>query len=278
MHKPISLSIDTITEDTKILYKNITQGDTLKFTISVYQNSASLDLTGQTVHVIVKRSSGYSVEIITGNPLLTVTGNEIVAIFKDEYLCTDVKGNTNGQVILIDSNGESSTNYFNFEVEESLATDIVEKSADKLDSLIAIEETIADYNSNASYLDEQNQLAIQLKSEMIVLNDTSEDLAVRLETDIVNGTDTAERLENDISIGNQLHSDLQQDFSIGIPLHNNLLADIANGNYTLSQLQELDWPYIQSMLALLETVFIGMPLTDENDVGLTDENDVVLTM
>jgi hypothetical protein len=277
MQKPISLEIDTTTGGTKILDKNITQGDTLKFTIKVYQGSQSLDLTGQTIHIVVKRSSGYSVEMKTGNSLLSVNGNIVTAIFKDEYLCTDVKGDTNGQIILIDSSGESSTNYFNFEVEESLAADVVAKTANKLDSLIAIEETIEDYNANADHLEEQNNLAIQNKADLTALNTTSETLANRLETDIANGTATAERLENDIAAGNQLHSNLQQDFNTGGVLHNNLLADIANGNYTIAQLQGLNWPYIQSMFHLFETMIYNTALTNESDIELTDENDIVLT-
>ncbi|WP_236897020.1 BppU family phage baseplate upper protein [Clostridium beijerinckii] len=278
MQKPISLEIDTTTGGTKILDKNITQGDTLKFTIRVYQGTQSLDLTGQTIHIVVKRSSGYSVEMKTGNPFLSVSGNVVTAIFKDEYLCTDVKGDTNGQIILIDSNGESSTNYFNFEVEESLAADVAVKTANKLDSLIAIEETIENYNANADHLEEQNNLAIQNKADLTDLNATSGNLANRLETDITNGTNAAIRLENDTATGNQLHSNLQQDFNTGGVLHNNLLADIANGNYTIAQLQGLNWSYIQSMLNLLELSFKGSRLTDGNGNYLTDGNGNYLTM
>lgn len=152
MQKPISFNIDTTNDSPLYIDKNINQGDTLAFTIKVSQGSQSLNLTGQTVHIIIKRSSGYSVEMVTGNILLNTSGNTIIAIFKDNYLCTDATGTTIGEIKLVDSNGESSSNKFFFEVKESLETDIITKSANVLDTFIGIQNLISSAKLNTGDL------------------------------------------------------------------------------------------------------------------------------
>ena len=85
MKKPIKISIDTITGRTVENYDNIRKGDTLLMSISMYQNSASLNLTGQTIHVILTKSDGYSVEkIITG-----LTNNIIPIAFDERVRCRE---------------------------------------------------------------------------------------------------------------------------------------------------------------------------------------------
>lgn len=278
MQKPIKTDIDTTNQDKKLIFNNVIQGDTLKLTINVYQGSASLDLTGQNIHIIVKRSSGTSVEMVTGNTFLSSSGNTIIAIFKDEYCITDTIGDTTGEIVLIDANGESSTNHFIFTVEESLSNNIIPKMSDKLDTLLGIEETIANYNQNAGYLSEQNALAIQNKAELTALNSTSDTLADRLETDITNGTSAAERLETDIATGDVLDTTLKADIATGNTLHNNLSISISNGNNVIAELQNVNWEKIQSFMDLMDTMLNGIPLIDENSNRLTDENGNYLTM
>ena len=142
MQKPISFNIDTTNDSPFYIDKNINQGDTLAFTIKVSQGSQSLSLANQEVHIIIKRYNGYSVEMKTGNALLSVSNNTITAVFKDEYSCTDTIGNTVGEVILTDATGESSTNHFYFEVKKSLASDLIVKLSDKLDTLIEIQNLV----------------------------------------------------------------------------------------------------------------------------------------
>jgi plasmid maintenance system antidote protein VapI len=221
---------------------------------------------------VLQKPDGYATEKIINS----VTGNIFQVAF--DVQATIAVGDVEGVVEIIDSNGSNVTNTFTFEVKENPASSVVVNSKNEIETLQQIIGLIASYNANADNLAVQNVLAIQNKADLTALNTTSETLANRLESDITNGTATAIRLENDIVTGNQLHSNLQQDFDTGGALHNNLLADIANGNYTISQLQGLYWPYIQSMLHLVEISFKGSRLTDGNGNYLTDGSGNYLTM
>ena len=214
----------------------------------------------------------------TGNALLNTSGNTIVAIFKDNYLCTDAIGTTIGEIKLVDANGESSSSKFFFEVKESLEKDIITKSANVLDTFIGIKNLIDSYNTNADNLATHNQLATQNKAELQGLNTNAETLANRVEKDITDGTEVAERLELDIATGNQVDSNLKQDISTGNTLHNNLLLDIANGNDILQKLPTLNWNIILSYIELMNTMLSGSRLTDGNGNYLTDGNGNYLTM
>lgn len=278
MQKPIRLDIDTTNDSKVYIDKNITQGDTLIFTINLFQGSQNLNLTGQTIHIIIKRSTGFDIEMTTTNPNLSFSGNTITAVFKEEYLCTDALGDTKGQIVLIDSNGESSTNQFIFEVKENLGTDVVAKSADKLDTLIGINEIIAEYNGNADNLAIQNALALQHEADLTQLNSDGTILANRLETDITNGTSTAERLETDITTGTNLAERLATDITNGTTVAIRVENAVIDGNVVINELQNVNWPVIQSFIDLMEIALSGMRLTDENGNYLTDENGNYFTM
>ena len=278
MQKPISFNIDTTNDSPLYIDKNINQGDTLAFTIKVSQGSQSLNLTGQTVHIIIKRASGYSVEMVTGNILLNTSGNTIVAIFKDNYLCTDAIGTTIGEIKLVDANGESSSNKFFFEVKESLEKDIITKSANVLDTFIGIKNLTDSYNVNANNLAIQNQLAIQNKKDLADLNTNAETLANRVEKDIVDGTGIAERLELDITTGNQLDSNLKQDFTQGNSLLAALLTATVNGNATIEGLKNVNIDTILSYISLMQIMLKGTRLTDGLGKYLTDGNGNYLTI
>lgn len=274
MHKPISFKIDTIIGNTYEIPKNIRKGDTLAMTISMFQDSLSLNLTGQTIHIIIRKPDGYSVDMRSETAMgyLTVSNNQIVAIFKDKYIATSAAGIATGEIHLIDTNGEDITNWFVFEVGESLADDIVIKSEDKIDTLLEIENTIANYNLNADILAEQNNLAIQNKAELQALNTNANSLAVRLENDIVNGIEVAERLENDILTGNSLDITLKDDIKNGSTIHDNLQIAITDGNEVILQLQNnANWPMIQQIFDLVNKMSVGT-LDDENGDPWVDEN------
>ena len=264
MQKPIPISIDTTNDSPYYIDKNINQGDTLAFTIKVSQGSQSLNLTGQTVRIIIKRSSGYSVEMKTGNSLLNVSNNTITAVFKDDYLCTDAAGNATGEIILIDSSGESSTNHFYFEVKKSLASDLIVKLSDKLDTLIEIQNLISSANLSTGDLQGIINAAIQHEGILTGINNNASNLAVRLETDIANGLVVANRVE----LAN----------SNGLITENKLQVATTNGNEVVNQLKNLNWSSFQSWINLMEFITSGMPFTDENNVEFTDENNVVFTM
>ena len=214
----------------------------------------------------------------TGNALLNTSGNTIVAIFKDNYLCTDVIGTTIGEIKLVDSNGESSSNKFFFEVKESLGTDIITKSANVLDTFIGIKNLIDSYNANADNLATQNQLAIQNKAELQGLNTNAETLANRVEKDIVDATGIAVRVESDITTGNQLDSNLKQDFTQGNSLLAALLTATVNGNATIEGLKNVNIDTILSYISLMQIILKGTILTGGLGNYLTDGNGNYLTI
>lgn len=280
MQKPITIDIDTTNDSPFYIDKNINQGDTLAFTIKVSQGSQSLDLTGQTIHIIVKRSTGFSIEMTTGtgNPRISANGNTITAIFKDDYLCTDATGEAIGEIILTDSIGGSSTNHFHFEVKQSLASNIIVKMSDKLDTLTEIENLIDTADLNVDGLQEVIDSAIQNKAELTAINNTSNTLANRLEIDAANGTNVAIRLENDVVTGNLVAARVETANSNGIITENKLQLATTSGNEVVNQLKNLNWESFQSWIYLMEFITSGMPFTDENNVEFTDENNVVYTM
>jgi len=277
--KQISFSIDTTNQDTKILPYNIMQGDDLQCTINLYQGSASLNLSGQTINVLVRRANKNDTEIATGNSLLSISEDTLTVTFKDNYMVTDAAGDCKLEIVITDSSGGSTTNTCIFTVNESLQSNLIVKLDDQIDTLSKINNFINDFNNSKDELETDLIEANEKITTLTELNSDGTQLANRLEIDITNGTELANRLEDNIQTGNQLDSNLKQDITIGTPLHTILLADIANGNYTSQQLKDANWPYIQSMLKLFEKQFLeGQELTDENDVAFTDENDVIFTM
>jgi hypothetical protein len=272
VQKPIKVKIDTTTSCTVTNYSNIRKGDTLKMTIVMYQDSESLDLTGQSMHIILRKADGYSVE----KRISSVTGNLFDINF--DIQATLAVGYVEGEVQVSDLNGNCISNHFTFEVKPTLGEDIVIKSADQIETLQQIIGLINTYNANADNLAIQNQLALQNEANLSALNSNAETLTNRVEEDIVDATEVAERVEEDISKGNQLDSNLKQDFSIGFPLHDKLLVDIANGNDIIQKLPSLNWNVILSYIDLMNTMLGGSRLTDGNGNYLTDGNGNYLTI
>jgi len=275
--KPLSLSIDTINNDTVLKYENVRKGDTLKFNISIFEDSQSKNLAGESMHIVLAKPDGYAVEKIINS----ITGNNFDVEF--DVQATLSVGDIEGIIEIISTNSQGVvtsdiTNIFTFEVKPNPSSNIVIKSADQIETLQQIVNLINNYNANADNLAIQNTLAIQNKADLTALNNTSDELVDRLETDAANGTEVAIRLEGDISTGNQLDSNLKGNIVTGTTVHNNLLIDILNGNATIAQLQNLDWNYIQSMFNLLEKMIADSILTDESSNRFTDENGNYLTM
>lgn len=169
MLKPIDLSVDTVTNQIVENYEDISKGDTLIFTINMYQDTAQLDLTGQTIHVILRKSDGKNLEnIITG-----VIGNEFITEFPQQ--ATLIEGTVKGEVKLIDSEGASTSNKFTFEVGETLGTDIVEKSADAIQTLKDIDDAldVSVTNEIAQSRGTFEKLSYRLKDSDDILTETS---------------------------------------------------------------------------------------------------------
>jgi hypothetical protein len=136
MLKPISLNIDTKINQTVECYSSISKGDTLSITFKIFQNSASLDLTNQKVYVILLKPDGNVIEnVITG-----ITGNTFIAEFDQQ--ATLAEGDVFGDVMLIDSKGQSTSNMFVFGVGKSLYSSILDSSASQIQTLLDLEKIL----------------------------------------------------------------------------------------------------------------------------------------
>lgn len=273
MKKPIRISIDTITKQTVVNYSNIVKGDILQMTISMFQNSASLSLTGQTIRIILRKPDGYSIE---KKNLTVASGNTLIVDF--DVQATLAFGEVLGEIQLNDADGTSISNKFTYIVDSTLADDIVTKSMDKIETLQQIEGIIDDYNSNLGDLDAANILAKQNIDNLEDKITTGTTLDNTLKQDISTGNALDLVLKDDINKSNALDQILKQDISNGNNTNNNLLSSIANGNVVIAELANVNWTYIKSMINLLEVITNGMPITTENDVDITTENDVEITM
>jgi hypothetical protein len=272
MQKPISIDLDTTNDESVIQYENIRKGDTLLMTFNLFQGSVSLNLTGQSMHIVLQKSDGYAVEKIVNS----VTGNNFQVAF--DLQATLSVGDVIGIIEISDVNGTDISNTFTFEVKENPSSSIVINSKNEIETLSQITALINNYNNNADYLKQQNDLATQNIATLETDNTNGVNTAVRLEKDIVDGTATAVRLEGDITTGNALDLTLKDDITTGNQTDNNLKISITNGNQVVTELQNVDWVKIKSFMDLMEIVMNGMPLTDENAVELTDENGQVLTL
>lgn len=272
MQKPISISVDTTNDATVAKYDNVRKGETLLMTIKLFQNSASLNLTGQTVYIILRKPDGYSVE----KSVSGLTGNILTIAFDEQ--ATLAVGEVIGEVQIIDSSGTNITNWFTFEVKPTLADDIIIESSSEIETLQQIQELIDNYNDNADNLATQNNLALQRINTLESDISTGNTLHNNLQNDISIGNALHTTLQNDISTGNSLDTTLKADFVTGETLHNNLTTDIAVANEAIINLAGVNWSTIQSYIDLMDIMLSGMTITDENNVDITDENGNVITM
>ena len=272
MQKPISVAIDTKNDDARCLYENIRKGDTLLMTIKIFQDSASLNLTGQTMHIVLKKPDGYSVEKIASG----VTGNTFQVAF--DVQATLAIGDVEGIVEISDSNGTNITNVFSFEVKENPSSNIITQSSNQIETLSQIVALINSYNANADNLATQNTLAIQNIATLEGDISTAQATDTTLKSDISTGQVLDATLKSDISNGNTIHSNLLNDISTGNILYLNLDTAIANGNATIEGLKDVNIDTIKSYISLMDAILNGTRLTDENGNYLTDESGNYLTL
>lgn len=276
MQKPINVKIDTTNDESVISYNNIRKGDTLLMTFKVFQGSQSLNLTGQTMHIVLQKPDGFAVEKIASS----VTGNMFQVAF--DVQATLAVGDVEGIVEISDVNGTDITNTFTFEVKKNPSSSIVINSKNEIETLSQISGLIAAYNGNADNLAIQNNLALAnistLKNDIV----TSNTLDVALKNDIVVGTPLDVALKSDISIGQALDILLKSDISTGNAVNSSLITSIANGNEVIANLLNANWPSvwktIQEILSFYELITKGTMLTDGNGNYLTDGNGNYLTM
>jgi len=274
--KPIKLSVDTINDATVAIYDNIRKGDTLLMVIKLFQGSQSLDMTGQQIRIILHKSDGYDVEkILTG-----LTGTVLTVAF--DVQATLAGGDVQGEIQLTDATGTTISNWFVFEVKQSLGSNIVIKSSDKIETLQQVDALIAEYNGNAGQLAIQNALALTNISTLESDITTGNTLDESLKNDISIGTPLDLVLKSDISIGQALDILLKSTIAIGNTTNNTLLTSISNGNEVITNLTNANWnevwATIQEILSFYIVISQGTIITDENKNYITDENGLIITM
>jgi hypothetical protein len=141
MQKPIKIDLDTVTNQTVTNCNNIRKGDTLAITISVYENGRPLDVSTQTIKIILSKPDGTTYE-----KQVCSQGNIINAELDDQ--ATSAIGRVIGQIEIYDIKGSTITNQFIYTVFGSLASDVMAKSVDSIQTLAQIDELLANCNIN----------------------------------------------------------------------------------------------------------------------------------
>lgn len=164
MRKPIVVKLDTITNLSETLYSNIVYGDTLQIKFCLFENSVGLNLSGQTITLIIKKPNGHGIERnITG-----ITSNTFTVNLNEQATC--IYGDVEGELILTDSNGTSISNRFSYHVKKGLQDDLI-KSIDDVETLVSLRQLIADsQNSLDKYKDTVYQIAGTTDSIQALIN------------------------------------------------------------------------------------------------------------
>ncbi|OOM75505.1 BppU family phage baseplate upper protein [Clostridium sp. BL-8] len=125
LYIPIDIQIKNIVECTQL----VKRGDTLTLIIKVFNNAVLADLTSQSIDLILKKSDGKLIE-----KTITSVSNGVITATLDVQ-ATNVAGIVQGEVQIYTSNTLSSTNTFTFNVDPSLADEVLEVSKDNIQVL-----------------------------------------------------------------------------------------------------------------------------------------------
>lgn len=120
--------------------------DTLNLKIAVFDKGILKNLTGQTINLILRKSDGTNIE-----KSITSINLNIATITLDKQ-ATAASGLVEGELQIVDSNGQSTTNTFTYNVSNSLATDIQIKSKDDINTLQDMRALIATYKEEIQAL------------------------------------------------------------------------------------------------------------------------------
>jgi predicted transcriptional regulator len=172
MQKPIKIDLDTVTNQTVTNCNNIRKGDTLAITISVYENGRPLDVSTQTIKIILSKPDGTTYE-----KQVCSQGNIINAELDDQ--ATTALGRVIGQIEIYDIKGSTITNQFIYTVFGSLASDVMAKSADSIQTLAQIDELIANCNLNTDTINQVTQMFENLNTTVTQASQTSDTLTAK---------------------------------------------------------------------------------------------------
>lgn len=139
MNKTLYISIDTTLDYTVECPKLVKRGDILKLQIKVFTDGVLRDLTGQNIDIILQKSDGTLIENTID--IANISNGVVTAIL--DVQATVVAGLVSGELQLSDESGQESTNTFTFQVNSSLADDVIEVSKDDINTLNQLRDLIA---------------------------------------------------------------------------------------------------------------------------------------
>lgn len=237
MDKTLYIPIDTTIRNTVECPKLVKRGDTLLLQIKVFNNGALADLTGQSVDIILKKSDGTRIERTIDTSSIS---NGVVSV-KPGQQSTLVQGKVSGELQVYTNGSLSSSNTFSFNVDESLADDVLEVSKDDIQVLADLRNLIAsgqivinDYKNNIlaignsvaaiealanikSYID-TNLPALQSENAKSIVNKNN----LKTENDKAPGLTSSLKSENDKAPG--LTNNLKTQNDNAATNFNNLVA------------------------------------------------------
>lgn len=193
MQKFVNFNIDTTIDNSIEIEKRINKGDTLKFTIKVFNNGVLANLTNDTVSLVLNKADGTVLEDVT-----TTKANGIVTfdLSQQATLATDKVIGT--LQITESSTSHLSTNVFTYFVNPSITDSVLEASKNEIKSLGDV-------------------MAI-IKNNTVIINDYVEDI-----TQIAGTVESVQALAN---IATYINTNLP----LLISENNEAVTNIANEN------------------------------------------------
>lgn len=239
LYIPIDITLDNPVECKKL----IKRGDTLTLQIKVFNNGVLADLSGQSIDLILKKSDNTLIEktIDTSN----VANGVITAIPGQQ--ATLMQGIVSGEVQIYTNNTLSSTNTFTFNVDASLADDVLEISKDDIQVLADLRNLINNgqialnkYNdcvlaigNSVEALEALANIKSYINTNLPVLENANAQAVVNIANETTQNTQANKNISDLTAVNNtasELKSGLETDINTGNTLKAALEADITNGN------------------------------------------------
>ena len=149
MLKHLTIIIDTLIPNKVTLNKAIFLGDSLNADIRVFENGLAKNLTGENITLIIKKADGTVVE----NSLLSSNTNQILKTLSNQV--TLFPGCATGQITITDSTGlRSTSNEFEFEVQNIVGSVNLPQSTNDIQSLIDLTNLITRANDSINLYNE----------------------------------------------------------------------------------------------------------------------------
>jgi hypothetical protein len=301
MLKTLYIPLDTTINNTVACEKLVKRGDTLILTIKVFSNGVLANLTGQSIDLILKKSDGTLLEYTIDQT--NISSGIITAMPSQQSTLVD--GIVSGELQIYAGETLTSTNTFTFEVQFSLADDVLEISKNDIkvlndlrvlisqgqieinkynDCIIAIGNTVEAIEALAnikSYID-TNLVALESENAEAVVNinalktenDKAPGLTINLKTQNDNAASniTALTTKNAEAVTNK--NNLENSNTVASATKSALDISNTNATNTKNSLDTLNITATNTKNALNSTNATAQELKNELDTFVTEHPDV----